>query len=257
MSTAFSIFSNSLPPFLSRQRVIEGYNTYWPVLCFPNSTVQGSNVEVLTYHHDPSAPSQNRSSHVPTSIASLIFVFSCVNPLLGLIIALPPVLCFLGYKLNVFPFNPVNSQDALPSLQRLLLTMNPQVRRLKIRPSLSEPGEPPGHPFSAIKAYLQDRTTLAETVDRLAAPIDNYYSRDFEGLAERSLIYTWRKFNEIIMHIPHDHPWQDRLAEILVALSKRPSPSDVKEEEVTSSEDSLKNLIWSMLPPPPLYSLEV
>lgn len=123
--------------------------------------------------------------------------------------------------------------------------MNPQLELPRIRPGLPEPRAPADRPFNAIRSYLKDQSTLAETVDRLAGPIDSYYDREFDDLVDRSLYFTWQTINAIMVQIPHDNAaWHTRLAEILIGLSERPSPSD----EVRMVTEPPGSILWADLP---------
>jgi hypothetical protein len=123
--------------------------------------------------------------------------------------------------------------------------MNPQLELPRIRPGLPELRAPADRPFNAIRSYLKDQSTLAETIDRLASPIDSYYDREFDDLVERSLHFTWQTFNAIMVQMPHDNTaWHTRLAEILIGLSERPSPSD----EVRMVTEPPGSILWADLP---------
>ncbi len=123
--------------------------------------------------------------------------------------------------------------------------MNSKLKRPKIRPGLPEPRASADLPFNAIRSYLDDKATLAETVDRLADPIDSYYEREFDDLVDQSLFFTWETFNGIMVQIPYENSaWHTRLAEILKALSERPSPSN----KLRTMETSLNSTLWADLP---------
>ena len=123
--------------------------------------------------------------------------------------------------------------------------MSPQLKQPKIRPGLPEPRAPADRPFNAIYSYLEDQATLAETVDRLAHPIDSYYEREFDDLVEQSLYFTWETFNGIVVQIPHENSaWHTKLADIFIGLSQRPPPSD----KVRIVGEALNNTLWADLP---------
>ncbi len=123
--------------------------------------------------------------------------------------------------------------------------MNPQLKQPKIRPGLPEPRAPADRPFNAIRSYLEDEATLAETVDRLADPIDSYYEREFDDLVDQSLYFTWETFNGIMVQIHHENSaWHTKLAGILIGLSERPSPS----HEARTVGKALNNILWADLP---------
>lgn len=122
--------------------------------------------------------------------------------------------------------------------------MNPQLKQPKIRPALPGHRAPADRPFNAIRSYLEDQATLAETVNRLAGPIDSYYEREFDDLLYPSLYFTWQTFNSIMGQIPHENAaWHTKLAEILIGLLQRPSPSD---EVRTVGEPP--RILWADLP---------
>lgn len=123
--------------------------------------------------------------------------------------------------------------------------MPTRLQQPKIRPGLPEHREPADRPFNAIRSYLEDQATLAETVDRLADQIDSYYDREFDDLVDQCLYFTWETFNKIMIQIPHENSaWHTKLAEILIALSERPSPSN----EIRTVGSSLNNIFWADMP---------
>lgn len=123
--------------------------------------------------------------------------------------------------------------------------MSLQLKQTKIRPGLPEHRAPADRPFNAIRSYLEDQATLAETVNRLAEPIDSYYEREFDDLVDQSLYFTWATFNRIMVQIPHENSaGHIKLAEILMGLSERPSPSD----EARIMETELNGRLWVDLP---------
>lgn len=122
--------------------------------------------------------------------------------------------------------------------------MNPQLVQPKIRSGLPEPRAPADRPFNAIRSYLEDEATLAETVDRLANPIDSYYERELDDLVYQSLYSTWETFNSVMVQIPRENSaWHTKLAEILIALSQRPSPPN----EVRTVAEPRNNMLWADL----------
>ncbi|KAL9124556.1 MAG: hypothetical protein Q9217_006121 [Psora testacea] len=82
------------------------------------------------------------------------------------------------------------------------------------------------HPSTSIEAYLRDWKSLPETIDRLAAPIEELYDAGEVSEAEGSLWETWQIFNSIVTQIPHDDPAQMKLVELLKGLKQRPTQGE-------------------------------
>lgn len=107
----------------------------------------------------------------------------------------------------------------------------------------SDDRPPEDFPFNAINTYLLDRITLLETVQKLAAPIDELYDDGCEIQASMSLRGTWAVFNAIIPQIPYDHQAHVKLAQLIVGLKNRPSPTHNKRKF-----DDMQHVLWADLP---------
>ena len=141
--------------------------------------------------------------------------------------------------------NPPRLSHPILQAHAISRPMNPQLKQPKIRPGLPEPRAPADRPFNAIRSYLEDQATLAQAVDRLADPIASYHEREFDDLVDQSLYFTWETFNDIMVQIPPENAaWHTKLAEILIGLSERRSPS----QEVRTVGEALNNVLWADLP---------
>lgn len=106
--------------------------------------------------------------------------------------------------------------------------------------------EPVDWPFNATKAYLLDEASLAETITRLASPIDELYTGGYEEQAHESVFFIQQTFCAIHPQIPYDHPGHVKLANLVVDLMNRSSPSG----EAHQGGGSRNNLPWADLRAP-------
>ena len=95
-----------------------------------------------------------------------------------------------------------------------------------VQPRIS-PGIPPcqpdARPFNILQAYLEARLPLAQTVERLTAPIEKYYDDEDgdEELLSISLYFLWATFDALVNQIPHGHPGHMKLAELIIGIKSR------------------------------------
>lgn len=105
--------------------------------------------------------------------------------------------------------------------------------------------------FALIRKYLEGTTPdTAAVAAELTAPINDMLTNNLlpnsaVRTAEHHLWLLWDLFIVLVKQIPHSHPWQAKLVELLAAIKKVPAPSSPDRE---SFEREYGFRLWVDLP---------
>ncbi len=108
--------------------------------------------------------------------------------------------------------------------------------------------------FDSLQEYLQsDQSNAEPTAVKITAPINSPNEAEASQALEGSFGLLWTTFLHVVKQVPHEHPWQGRLVDLLATIKRLPPPTHVNSvtadfERVWRSRD------WDRLP---LFGVEM
>jgi len=108
--------------------------------------------------------------------------------------------------------------------------------------------------FDSLQEYLQsDQSNAEPTAVKITAPINSPSEAEASQALEGSFGLLWTTFLHVVKQVPHEHPWQGRLVDLLATIKRLPPPTHV--DSVTADFERVwRSRDWVRLP---LFGVEM